>query len=46
MIELTIEYVYLFEKESMRVLPSVPSIGREVQEDFVYRKLNKWSRGI
>jgi hypothetical protein len=37
---------YLFEQESMRVLPPVPFIGREVQEDFVYRKLNKWSRGI
>ena len=24
----------------MRILPVVPGIGREVQEDFLYRNLN------
>ncbi|CAF1549167.1 unnamed protein product [Adineta ricciae] len=30
-------------KESLRILPPVPLIGREVQEDFIYRKLKKYS---
>jgi cytochrome P450 len=29
----------LSEQESLRILPPVPAISREAQEDFVYRKL-------
>ncbi len=43
---LSIEYMCLSEQESLRILPPVPAIGREAQEDFVYRKLKNEHRTL